>query len=356
MKINIYTKEGKEKGSIEAPEAIFGLKWNSDLVQQVVTSMESSARTPVAHTKDRSDVRGGGKKPWQQKGTGRARHGSKRSPIWKGGGVTFGPRNEINRERKVNKKMKAKALFTILSRKAKNNEIIFVDSISFREAKTKDASAIFTALGNVQGYEMLAKRIIGEYYFYNPAEIKLAIRMGLQGSLSKVYGKINPGNIMDWLAEYDQIRAGEIENQTRQNQDHYSTAAPHPKFAEMWAKQVEKKFQDKTIYPSLAAYCNALDKSYTELRKIIASECEKLIEQTDVGFDDFVNYVERRCLVELNDRGAFDVTAIIKEIELNWQISENFDTIDKIKVVRELKKETKENSLFRSMLGHLKTD
>lgn len=158
MKINIYTKEGKEKGSIEAPEAIFGLKWNSDLVQQVVTSMESSARTPVAHTKDRSDVRGGGKKPWQQKGTGRARHGSKRSPIWKGGGVTFGPRNEINRERKVNKKMKAKALFTILSRKAKNNEIIFVDSISFAEAKTKDASAIFTALGNVQGYEMLAKR------------------------------------------------------------------------------------------------------------------------------------------------------------------------------------------------------
>lgn len=158
MKINIYTKEGKEKGSIEAPEAIFGLRWNSDLVQQVVTSMESSARTPIAHTKDRSDVRGGGRKPWQQKGTGRARHGSKRSPIWKGGGVTFGPRNEVNRERKVNKKMKTKALFTILSRKAKNNEIIFVDSISFAQPKTKDASAIFTALGNVKGYEMLAKR------------------------------------------------------------------------------------------------------------------------------------------------------------------------------------------------------
>ena len=158
MKITIYTKEGKEKGAIEAPDSIFGLKWNSDLVQQVVTSMESSARTPVAHTKDRSDVRGGGRKPWQQKGTGRSRHGSKRSPIWKGGGVTFGPRNEINRERKINKKMKAKALFTILSKKAKNNEIIFVDSISFAEPKTKEAQSIFTALGTVKGYEMLAKR------------------------------------------------------------------------------------------------------------------------------------------------------------------------------------------------------
>lgn len=158
MKITVYTKEGKEKGSIEAPESIFGLKWNSDLVQQVVTSMESSSRTPVAHTKDRSEVRGGGKKPWQQKGTGRARHGSRRSPIWVGGGVAHGPRNEINRDRKVNKKMKAKALFTILSKKAADNEIIFVDSISFAEPKTKDASAIFKALGGVKGYEMLAKR------------------------------------------------------------------------------------------------------------------------------------------------------------------------------------------------------
>ncbi len=158
MKITIYTKEGKEKGAIEAPESIFGLKWNSDLVQQVVMSMESSARTPVAHTKDRSDVRGGGRKPWQQKGTGRSRHGSKRSPIWKGGGVTFGPSNERNFDRKINKKMKVKALFTILSQKAKNNEIIFVDSISFNEPKTKDAQAIFTALGTIKGYEMVGAR------------------------------------------------------------------------------------------------------------------------------------------------------------------------------------------------------
>lgn len=158
MKITIYTKEGKENGTIEAPESIFGLKWNSDLVQQVVMSMESSARTSVAHAKDRSEVRGGGRKPWQQKGTGRARHGSKRSPIWKGGGVTFGPRNDKNYDKKINKKMKTKALFTILSKKALNNELIFVDSISFDQPKTKDAQAIFTALGKVKGYEMLAAR------------------------------------------------------------------------------------------------------------------------------------------------------------------------------------------------------
>lgn len=158
MKTNIYTAEGKEKGTFEAPEAIFGLKWNSDLVQQVVMSMESSARTPVAHTKDRSEVRGGGRKPWQQKGTGRARHGSRRSPIWRKGGITFGPRNDKNFDRKVNKKMKAKALFTILSKKFKNNEVIFVDSISFAEPKTKQAQAIFTSLGKVSGFEMLSKR------------------------------------------------------------------------------------------------------------------------------------------------------------------------------------------------------
>ncbi len=158
MKINVYTKEGKEKGTFDAPESIFGLKWNSDLVQQVVMSMESSARTPVAHTKDRSEVRGGGRKPWQQKGTGRARHGSKRSPIWRAGGITFGPRNDRNFDRKINKKMKAKALFTILSKKAANNEVIFVDSISFAEPKTKEANSIFNALGKIKGYEMVAAR------------------------------------------------------------------------------------------------------------------------------------------------------------------------------------------------------
>src|SRR5690242_1243633 len=96
METKIYNHKGVETGKIQLPEDVFGVKWNADLVHQVVVSMESSARTAVAHVKNRGEVSGGGKKPWQQKGTGRARHGSIRSPIWVGGGVTHGPRKDKN--------------------------------------------------------------------------------------------------------------------------------------------------------------------------------------------------------------------------------------------------------------------
>lgn len=152
MEAIVYNNKGKESGKVTLPEAIFGLSWNGDLVHQVVVGQQSNMRTPVAHTKDRSEVRGGGKKPWRQKGTGRARHGSSRSPIWKGGGVTFGPRNDRNYFKKVNKKMRTKALFTILSRKLKEEEIIFVDNISFDEPKTVQAKEVLTALGKVKAF------------------------------------------------------------------------------------------------------------------------------------------------------------------------------------------------------------
>lgn len=142
MEHKIYSKEGKEVGKIKLPEEIFNLAWNGDLVHQVVTGMLSNARENNAHTKDRSEKRGGGKKPWRQKGTGRARHGSRRSPIWTGGGVTFGPRNERNYDKKINKKMKNKALFTVLSQKVRDGELIFIDDINFKEPKTKEAKAI----------------------------------------------------------------------------------------------------------------------------------------------------------------------------------------------------------------------
>lgn len=158
MKATIYSMKGKEAGSIDIPENVFGVVWNSDLVAQVATSLASSKRKNIAHTKSRADVRGGGKKPWKQKGTGRARHGSTRSPIWVGGGVAHGPRNDKNYERTVSKKMKAKALYTILSQKYRDGEILFVDTLNIPEAKTKNAVAALKTLAGVKGFENLVSK------------------------------------------------------------------------------------------------------------------------------------------------------------------------------------------------------
>jgi large subunit ribosomal protein L4 len=159
METVVYNTKGKEAGKVTLPENVFGLRWNADLVHQVVTSMESTARTNVAHTKTRGEVRGGGKKPWQQKGTGRARHGSTRSPIWRHGGITHGPRNDKDFDRKVNKKMKAKALYTILSAKYKNGQVLFVDDLSLKAIKTKEAVSVMQSFSKVNGYkDILSKK------------------------------------------------------------------------------------------------------------------------------------------------------------------------------------------------------
>jgi len=155
METQIYNQKGKSVGKLTLPESIFGLSWNGDLVHQVVTAMQANARTPVAHTKTRGEVRGGGRKPWRQKGTGRARHGSSRSPIWKGGGVTHGPRNDKNYEQKINKKMKTKALFTVLSEKFRKGNILFVEELSLKNIKTKDAVSIMKELSAIKGFEKM---------------------------------------------------------------------------------------------------------------------------------------------------------------------------------------------------------
>jgi large subunit ribosomal protein L4 len=158
MKTDIYNIQGKKAGSVELPESVFGVPWNDSLMHQVVTSMQDNARTPVAHTKGRGDVRGGGKKPWQQKGTGRARHGSIRSPIWKGGGVTHGPSKEKVFARGIPKKMRVKALMMALSRKFKDGELLFVDSLGLVSPKTAEAKRIMTALSSVKGFGRLSSR------------------------------------------------------------------------------------------------------------------------------------------------------------------------------------------------------
>ena len=158
MEATVYNLKGEKSGTVTLPGTVFGVAWNGDLVHQVVTAMQANARTPVAHTKNRGEVSGGGKKPWRQKGTGRARHGSIRSPIWIGGGVTHGPRKDKNYAQKINKKMRSKALYTALSQKMRDNEILFVDHLFLEEAKTKEAKHVLGNLAKVKGFEPLATK------------------------------------------------------------------------------------------------------------------------------------------------------------------------------------------------------
>lgn len=158
MEAQVYTKDGKTNGTVTLPEAVFGAAWKPDLVHEVVVAMQSNARAGIAHTKDRGEVSGGGKKPWRQKGTGRARHGSRRSPIWTGGGVTFGPRNEKDYSRKINKKMRTAALASTLSKKYADGEVFFVDTLDLATPKTADAKQILQSLASVSEHPDLATK------------------------------------------------------------------------------------------------------------------------------------------------------------------------------------------------------
>lgn len=151
LEAKVYSQAGKEVSRIALPEKVFGAAWNVDLVHEVVVSMQGNARANTAHAKDRGEVRGGGKKPWKQKGTGRARHGSTRSPIWVGGGAAHGPRNERDYTRKINKNVRAKALASVLSQKLAGGHLVFVDALAFATPKTADARKFLTALGAIEG-------------------------------------------------------------------------------------------------------------------------------------------------------------------------------------------------------------
>ena len=146
MKAIVYNQEGKEVGQALLPKEIFNVSVNPDLVHQVVVSQMANRRQVLAHTKGRGEVRGGGRKPWRQKGTGRARVGSIRSPLWRGGGVTFGPTKERVFKKKIPKKMRRKALFMVLSGKVKNNLLILLDKLKLDQPKAKLMAEIFKKL------------------------------------------------------------------------------------------------------------------------------------------------------------------------------------------------------------------
>ena len=129
LKAQVFRQTGEKIKELELNAKIFGVEVKESVVHQVIVAQMANSREAIAHTKLKSEVRGGGKKPWAQKGTGRARHGSSRSPIWVGGGVTFGPRNIRNFSQKINKKMKTKALFMCLSDKVANNLLTVLDDV-----------------------------------------------------------------------------------------------------------------------------------------------------------------------------------------------------------------------------------
>ncbi|MBI4122786.1 MAG: 50S ribosomal protein L4 [Parcubacteria group bacterium] len=146
MKTPVYNQEGKEVGQVELPKEIFEVALQQDALHQVVISQMANRRQTLAHTKDRREVSGGGKKPWRQKGTGRARAGSIRSPLWRGGGITFGPRKDKVFLQKINKKLRRKALFMALSEKARRSQIIILDELHAGSAKAKILTQTFKQL------------------------------------------------------------------------------------------------------------------------------------------------------------------------------------------------------------------
>jgi len=146
MKIDLYTQAGEKKGTVDVSDVMFKAPVHEELVRLALIRQMSNARQPIAHTKTRGEVRGGGRKPWRQKGTGRARFGSTRNPIWRSGGVAFGPRNVRNFNKNMTKKARRAALFSLLSQKAGDSQIFALNKFELKTPKTKDFTTMMSKL------------------------------------------------------------------------------------------------------------------------------------------------------------------------------------------------------------------
>jgi len=144
--VKLYNQEGTSVGDIQLDAGLFEVAVNPSLVHEAVVAQSANVRVALAHTKTRGEVRGSGKKPWKQKGTGRARHGSRRSPIWSGGGITFGPRSIRNFAVKMNRKARRKALAMVLSDKVAHEKFIAVDGLTIEEGKTRQLADVLSKL------------------------------------------------------------------------------------------------------------------------------------------------------------------------------------------------------------------
>jgi large subunit ribosomal protein L4 len=150
-KAAVYNQTGEKVSDLDLNPKIFGLeKLDANLVQMAVIAQRTNARRSIAHTKNRGEVSGTGKKPWKQKGTGRARAGSFRSPLWRHGGITFGPRSEVDWSVKLNRSAFRKALFTVLSDKINDKKLIIVDKLE-TVSKTKELAGMLTRIADRSG-------------------------------------------------------------------------------------------------------------------------------------------------------------------------------------------------------------
>jgi large subunit ribosomal protein L4 len=163
IKISVHDQQGQVLKEKSLSPKVFAISTNEALIHQAMVAQMSNERQVLAHTKDRSEVRGGGKKPWRQKGTGRARVGSSRSPIWTGGGVTFGPTKDRNFKKDINKKMRKKALLMVFSDKVKEKAMLVVDKLNVNDFKTKEFSQIITNLEkNIKDFKKRSLLVIDD--------------------------------------------------------------------------------------------------------------------------------------------------------------------------------------------------
>lgn len=146
MKVDLYKQSGEKAGTMELPKEIFETKFNKDLIHQTLQRQLANGRVAIAHTKTRTEVSGGGKKPYKQKGTGHARQGSIRAPHYVGGGIAFGPRNNRNFSKLMPKKQRRAALFSALSEKARDNEIIGLEGYKADKPQTKSFAQLLRKL------------------------------------------------------------------------------------------------------------------------------------------------------------------------------------------------------------------
>jgi large subunit ribosomal protein L4 len=192
-KVNVYNIKGDKVEDIELAAKIFSVKMNDSLIHQAVVAQMANARQVLAHTLTKAEVRGGGKKPWKQKGTGRARAGSSRSPIWIGGGVTFGPRKDRNFKKEINVKMKRKAIFMALSDRLNSESLIVLENLQMDEFKTKKFNEIISIFE-----EKVFKTIVGEKKTTKIAKRSILVINDMNSEQTKYSAKNLPGiNLMN---------------------------------------------------------------------------------------------------------------------------------------------------------------